>query len=225
MKNQVVVAVFCWLVTIPGELFSQEIARQSVRETIRESFDGTFVGAAKDYQVSDVPELIAMLNSEDEEEYWSRAVGVLGVVGDNAVAYALIDFIEEPIVGPVYISQARHDARAEAIKALGYLVAGTGSEQALDYLTESLDDTIWRRRNILGVIDYLDTYDRYDRQLSIYAIMGLAYSGHPRAGEALRSLQLFPRPEQARLRNGLDGVLDTWLEVHHRVADKGLEGL
>jgi HEAT repeat protein len=169
-----------------------------------------------------VPELLEMLNSEDDEEYWPRVVAVLGVVGDEEVVDVLIEVIDKPIVGPIYISQTQHDTRREAIRSMGFLAARPGGERALDYLIKSLDDTIWRRRNIQGVVSYLDTYDQYDRQLSIYAIFGLAFSGHPRAGNALRSLQQSPTPEQALLRRELDDVLDTWLEVHDLVAERGV---
>jgi hypothetical protein len=150
MKTQITAAALCSLISVLGPLFAQEAVSPgtSVRESIRDSFDRSFVGVANNYDMSDVPELVAMLDSEDESEYWPRVVGVLGVVGDAAVANKLIEVIEEPSVGPVYISQVRHDTRAEAIKALGYLIAGTGSERTLNYLTESLDDTIWRRTSV-----------------------------------------------------------------------------
>lgn len=68
-----------------------------------------------------------------------------------------------------------------------------------------------------------DSYDNYDKQLSKYAIYGLANSGHPRAGEALRSLQQSPTPNQARLREGLDGLLETWFgEVFRLVQERGI---
>lgn len=225
MKSRITVVVLCWLMATLEGAFAQETAAPNVRESIRSSFSESYSELANAYDASDVPELLAMLHSEDEQEYWTRIAGVLGVVGNPEVAESLIEFIEEPVVGPTYISRARHDARREAIRALGFLAARTGSERALDYLIESLDDTIWRRRNIVGVIDYLDTYALYDRQLSIYAIFGLALSGHPRAGEALRSLQQSPTPEQQQLREGLDSTLDTWLEVYDVVAERGVAGM
>lgn len=209
--------------TQPEGAFAQEVS--GLGESIRDFFPGSYDGLVNTYDASDVPELLAMLHSEDEMEYWSRVAGVLGVVGDDDVADSLIAFIEEPIVGPTYISQARHDARNQAMRALGFLAGRTGSERALDYLIASLDDRIWRRRNLVGVIDYLDTYDRYDRQMSIYAIFGLALSGHPRAGESLRSLQQSPTREQARLRVDLDDTLDPWLEVYDLVAERGVTGM
>jgi HEAT repeat protein len=224
MKTQTTLAVLC-LMTILAGAFAQQSVLQGPREAIRQSFPDTFDRIADIYDSSAVPELLDMLNSEDDEEYWPRVVAVLGVVGDEEIVDVLIEVIEKPIVGPIYISRTQHDTRREAIRVMGFLAARTGGERALDYLIESLDDTIWRRRNIQGVVSYLDAYDRYDRHLSIHAIFGLALSGHPRAGEALRSLHQSPTPEQALLRRELDGVLDTWLEVHDLVAERGVAGM
>jgi hypothetical protein len=169
-----------------------------------------------------VPELREILNSEDDEHLWPRVAGVLGVVGGEEEVDLLIELIEQPVVEPVYISRDQHFLRMEAIRSLGFLSHRTGGERALDYLIASLDDGIWRQRNILGVIDYLNTYDRYDRRLTIYAIFGLALSGQPRAGAALRSLRESPTQAQALLE--LDDVLDTYLPIHDLLAERGLAG-
>ena len=225
MKNQVTVVVLCWLLVISGRIFAQDVVVPNVRDSIRDSFPGSYDGLTSTFDPSDVPVLLEMLESENDEEYWPRVLIALGLVGDGAVVDVLIEVIERPIIGPVYISRTQDDTRLEAIRALGVLAGRTDNEQALNYLIESLDDSIWRRRNIQGVPSSFDSFDRYDRRLSIHAIFGLALSGHPRAGDALRSLQQSPTPEQARLRNGLDDVLDSWLEVHDLVAERGLGGM
>ena len=58
----------------------------------------------------------------------------------------------------------------------------------MDYLVEGLTPRVWRERNVMGVVPYRDSYAEYDLLLSTYAVFGLAVSGHPRAGEALRTL-------------------------------------
>jgi HEAT repeat protein len=192
MKTRTTLAVLCLMTMVVGA-FAQQAVLPSLRESIRESFPDTYDRIADIYDSSAVPELLDMLNSEDDEEYWPRVVGVLGVVGDVEVADVLIELIEKPIIGPIYISQTQHDTRREAVRVLGFLAARTGGERALDYLIESLDDTIWRRRNIQGVVRYSDTYDQYDRQI--------------------------------QFRRELDDTLDTWLEVHDLVAERGMAGM
>jgi len=153
------------------------------------------------------------------------AAGTLGIVGDDTVADELIELMERPYIGSTHVSPFQQSTRREAMRSLGYLVSRTGNAQALDYLIESLDDSIWRRRNIRGVTSYFESNAQYDRQLSIYAIFGLALSGHPQAGEALRSLQQSPTSEQVLLRRELDDTLDTWLEVHDLVSERGVAGM
>jgi hypothetical protein len=109
--------------------------------------------------------------------------------------------------------------------SLGFLVNRTGSEQALSYLIDGLTPTIWRQRKVTGIASWSSSNEEYDLELSKYALFGLSLSGHPRAGEALRSLQLSPTPEQARFRSDLDETLPQWLEVHALVAERGIAGM
>ena len=166
-----------------------------------------------------------MINSLPDVQHWENAAGVLGVIGDDRAVDALIDLIERPPPDGL-VSLEWHYGRREALRALGFIVERTGSPRALEYLIGSLDDTIWRRRDVRGVVTNSMTQDMYDRLLSEIAVIGLALSGHPRAGQALRSLQQSPAPDQARLRDGLDDVLDTWLgEVFLLVEERGVAGM
>jgi hypothetical protein len=212
---------------------AQQVSNPEVREYLQRptGIDG-WVDASSLYnellevaELADPSELIALINLESQETFWMHALAVLGATGDERAADALIAFVERPYPSDQPLSVTRHEARKEAIRSLGFLSSRTGSERALDYLIESLNDGIWRRRNIQGLVAYMNTYEDYDRQLSIYAIFGLAVSGHPRAGEALRSLQQSPTTEQAQFRTGLDDTLDTWLEIYDVAAERGVAGM
>jgi hypothetical protein len=224
MKSRSGITVL-WLVLMARGAFSQETSPPTLRDGIPIYLPRTYVEIVNLYDSSDVPKLLEILDSERDMEYWVRAAGLIGVIGDDTVVDELIDLVERPFIGPVTISQTQHRMRAEAIRALGFLVSRTGNAQALEYLIDSLDDSIWRQRDVPDVVPYLPSSTEYDRQLSIYAIFGLALSGHPQAGEALRSLQLAPTSEQLQLRSGLDDILDTWLEVHDVVAERGVAGM
>jgi HEAT repeat protein len=165
-----------------------------------------------------------MLNSKAEEPYWTQIAGVLGVVGDERAINALIAFVEKP-VSEAHLSRAHQDARQQAIMSLGYLINKTGSERALTYLIDGLTPSEWRQRRVQGIAPWASSYEEYDLQLSKYALFGLALSGHPRAGEALRSLQQSPTAEQMQFRKGLDSTLTQWLEVHAQVAAQGVAGM
>jgi len=71
----------------------------------------------------------------------------------------------------------------------------------------------------------MDSYAESDLQLSAYALFGLAYSGHSRAGVALRALQESPTPEQVRFRNAQQSTIAQWIEVFELVDELGLEGM
>ena len=224
MKSRFGMAIL-WLLSISRGAFSQEAATPTLRDDIRVSFPESYVELSNRYDSSDVPELLEILNAESEEEIWPRAAGLLGIVGDDAVVDELIELMERPYNDATYISDFQQATRREAMRALGFLVSRTGNAQALEYLIESLDDSIWRRRNLLGVTSYFPSYAEYDRHMSTYAIFGLALSGHPRAGEALRSLQQTPTSEQVQLRRGLDDTLDSWLEVYDLASERGVAGM
>ncbi|HZF29392.1 MAG TPA: hypothetical protein VE907_09760 [Gammaproteobacteria bacterium] len=170
-----------------------------------------------------VPDLVAMLHSETP--YCGAVVGMLVIVGDERAVDALIAFVETPFADPA-LANVYESARGAAIGGLGELVRRIGSERALTYLVDGLTPDVWNRRNVRGVAGWTKVYEEYDLLLSEYAIHGLAYSGDARAGEALRSLQRSPTPEQSRLRKGLDKTLEDWLEIHRRrAAEPPSEGL
>ena len=171
-----------------------------------------------------VPKLSEMLDSQSEEALWPTVAGMLSVVGDDQAVETLTAFVEKPVTD-FSISPYHEEARKAAIMGLGSLVNRIGSERALNYLIDGLTPSVWRKRNVLGVAPWLSSYEEYDLRLSEYALFGLALSGHPRAGEALRSLQQFPTAGQAGLRAGRDAMLTQWLEVHYLVTERGLAGM
>lgn len=206
---------------------AQQVAPPDVRDYVRlQPFDRNAYGELSTlYDASVTPELVAMLSSGAEEANWAKAAYALGAIGDQRAADALIAFVEKP--RPDRTSKADIDARHQAIESLGFLVNRTGNERALTYLIDGLTPKVWKGRNIQGLPPawWTISADEYDRLLSEYAILGLALSGNPRAGEALRSLQSSPTPDQAEFRKDLDDVLTQWLEVFELVKDRGVTGM
>jgi HEAT repeat protein len=195
-----------------------------VREFVREEvFPRSYAELAGSYDVSVVPQLIEMLNSPTEKANHARIAALLGIVGDERAADALIAFIERPVEN-VRLTSDEQDAQRWAIMSLGYLVNRNASERALTYLIEGLTPSVWRQRKVAGIASWASSYEEYDLRLSNYALQGLAMSGNPAAGQALRSLQQSPTSAQARFRNGLDSTLNGWLGFHEQVAARGLAG-
>jgi hypothetical protein len=174
--------------------------------------------AASLFDASAVPALAAMLASETP--YCTGVVAMLVAVGDERAVDVLIAFVEKPYANPA-LASVYESARASAIGGLGQLARRIGSERALNYLIDGLTPDVWGERNVHGVAGWTQVYEGYDALLSEYAIHGLAYSGDPRAGEALRALQRSPTPAQARLRKGLDKTLEQWLAIYDKVAADG----
>jgi hypothetical protein len=197
-------------------------AHQSVADYVRgHVFDARPGDVAALAGSAAVPELSAMLDSD--EPYWLPAAGLLVALGDERAVDALIAFVPRPCPNPMF-ADVYENARAAAIVGLGDLAHRIGSERALTYLVESLSPDVWKKRKVRGDASWTKSFDAYEALLSEYAIYGLAYSGSARAGEALRSLQRSPTPEQARFRKGLDKTLELWLEVYDLVAERGMTG-
>jgi hypothetical protein len=201
-------------------------ARSDVREYVRDPlrFGASYRQLAEAYDPTVVPELVSLLNSEAEEDNWLRITGLLGVIGDEQAVEALIAFLEKPLESPK-LSPEHQEAYRQAIMSLGLIVNRTGSDRALRYLVDGLTPSVWRQRRVPGMAPWQSSYEERDRLLSHYALFGLAMSGDPRAGEALRSLQHNPTPGQAEFRIGLDSTLAQWLELYELVAEKGVAGM
>lgn len=203
---------------------AQEVAA-NIREFVQApNFPTSYRELTTSYDASVVPQLIELLNSTVEEKNFGRTAALLGAVGDERAVNALIAFVEKPI-GSDRLSPAHEDAYREAITSLGLLVNRTGSERALRYLIDGLTPSVWRQRRVEGMAAWANSYDEYDRELSKYALFGLALSGHPDAGEALRSLQQSPTSAQQQFINTNRTTLTQWLQVHQLVADRGVAGM
>ena len=225
MKWRSAFTVLALTLAIGTNVSGQQVPQTDVREFIQSRPYGghSYREMSTLYDSTAVPALIEALNSDAEEENWTNAATLLGVVGDERAVGVLIAFIEKG--GSHSISRAHNKARSAAMSALGYLINRTGSERALDYLIEGLTPRVWRERNVIGVVPYADSYEKYDLMLSTYALFGLALSGHPRAGEALRTLLRSPTPEQVQFRDSEENTLTQWLEIHGLVAERGVDGM
>jgi len=225
MKWQVGLMTMCVTVALVPDALSQP-THAEVRQFLQDdAFPHSYRELAQAYDVSVSPLLGEMLNSPVEKADRGRIATLLGAVGDERAADALISFVEKP-ADTEHITFEHEDARNSAMRALGYLVNRTGDERALKYLTDSLTPGVWRQRGLTGMAAGARSYEEYDRALSRQAIFALAYSGHPAAAEAITSLQRSPSAGQAAFRNSLsDSTLTQWLEVHRLVAERGLAGM
>lgn len=174
---------------------------------------------ASRYDSSVVPTLLEMLDDPAEETHWTNVVGMLGIIGTDRAVGRLIEFADEDVRGT--LSRAHYVAKSSVPIALGYSVNRTGSEEALNYLSESLDPNIWNTRGLTWTSPYHAAAADRNVQLSTMAIMGLGLSGHPAAADALRTLQT-PDTTRARFQAQVNTVITEALEALQTVAEVGL---
>jgi hypothetical protein len=198
--------------------------KKPVNEFVRQIFvHGVPYKEGSQYSTDDVPTLLAMLHDPAEEPFWPNIVVVLGMIGDDQAVAPMISFIESG--DQSNLSRSHYVAKTSALMALGYIINKTGNGKALEYLKQSAEPQAWAAKNVPGVAPFHTSADARDRDFSKHAILGLALSGRPEAGEVLRSLQ---QPSQSQLAQpntpqapARDVVSDA-IKEHDAIASKGL---
>ncbi len=169
-----------------------------------------------------VPRLRVQHGRSGEEEYWSNIVVALGIVGEESAVDPMIAFIAKGEEGTM--SRAQYTAETSAIMSMGYLINKTGNEKALNYLKDCLNPQVWSARGPAGASPYAASVEERDRDLSKYAVLGLALSGHPSAAALRRSLQEPSTVASLQtFQTGVSDVVSEALSAHEKIAEAGLE--
>jgi hypothetical protein len=141
---------------------------------------------AKALGTAAIPELVSILRDPAMEEHWTKAVWVLGCIGDSSATGPLVEFLERPR-GEVSVNGFR--AARAVLPALGHVARGgdAGALQALARYT----------RADSGEARVALAYGRYkgavmSEVLARTAIQGLGIAGTP---EALAILESMNRPD------------------------------
>jgi hypothetical protein len=168
-------------------------SEQNIEEFVRRFYaHGVPYNEARRFGTSAVPRLLQMLEDPNQKPYWANIVGVLGIVGDQAVVQVLIDFIEGN--RGKALDPETYRASLSAIVALGYLTNRTGDERALSYLGTAA-------RGMMATSPATTGADAGELRLDSAsvgqtAVLGLSLSGRPQAREILEELM---RADAARL--------------------------
>ena len=165
-------------------------------------YHGVPYDEARRYPASQVPALLKLLADPAESPHWVKVVAVLGMIGDESVAGPLIAFARQ---GSGMLTPDEYRAKTTVLLALGYLANRTRSRVALDYLLASANAEEWNTRGLRWSSPFHATVAEQNARLSSTALLGLALSGAPAAGELLRTLpnQEVYREFQAIARLGL----------------------
>ena len=202
--------------------------RMPVREFARQIFvDSMPIDEIMQYGRADVPELVAMLESEDDRAHWPMAATMLGIIGGEGADTLLIDFIERGRSGRV--ERSDYAAIRSAIVALGYQLAATDSPRALDYLWSGTDPSTWQsKRSMRWTSRITPDAERRNVRLSMYAVMALGVSGSADGMQMLRARwdDWSSRASAfgADTRTEMMALLEQAMDDNARVAAEGLEG-
>ena len=182
----------------------------------RHYFHGLPYAQAASFDASVVPTLLEMLSSEEDEQYYSNIVVMLGIVGDDEVFDELQSFVS---ADGGELSYDRFRAASSAVISLGYLANRAGSDQAIDYLAGGLQPDNWNDR-LPWTSPYHENADSRNSDFTQASIIGLALSGRESGMAALRSLT----PGGGGVMPvGAEGVLSEALEAHREIDQGGLD--
>jgi hypothetical protein len=195
--------------------------RLDIREFVRlVHIHGVPYEEAIKYDASVVPILVEMLADRKEEPYWPNIVVTLGMIGAPDTEKHLIEFLTR---GGGPISDSHYRAKSSVPTALGYVINKNGSEAALAYLKQSLNPSIWNRRQLRWTTRLHQNNEERNIQLSTMAILGLALSGNPSAWESLQSLQKPAVTEEGKkFQSRVSEVTALALRDHQIIAKEGL---
>lgn len=165
--------------------------------------------------------LLQMLADPNEEPHWSNIVITLGMLGHERAVQPLVQFLEQDAGGR--LSRRHHAAKNVVPLALGYLVNRSRNPAALAYLQAGVKPETWAARNLRWLSPVHDTSDGRNQQLSKMAILGLALSAHPAAGQTLHTLQGPATSEAERaFRTRVRGLVGDAIAAHQTIARQGL---
>jgi hypothetical protein len=204
----------------PTAVAQQESELPSIREFVQPIYiHGVPYDVASRYDASVVPELTRMLQDKESAQYWPNIVVTLGMIGDESAVKPLLEFLAQ---GSGEATQEEYAARSSVLLALGYLANKSGSKEALSFLSESTNPSVWARRKVGWSSPYMNDEER-DKQLSTMAILGLGLSGRPEARETLQRLQRSSasKSDQGFLESVSD-VIETALNDNKVIAEKGM---
>jgi hypothetical protein len=202
---------------------TSEAGAMAVQDYVRQVFIGgvPYEQTSNNFGSADVPVLLSMLNDSAEEDYWANIVVVLNIIGGEEVVDPLIAFIEADSGGE--LSYAHYVAKTSALMSMGYLINRTGNEQALTYLIESADPSVWEERETNDVGPFQATVAESNQDLSKHAVLGLALAGTPDSAAALRSFQAGEGTgDEGEFRASVDSIIAEALQANTEIQAGGL---
>lgn len=181
---------------------------------------------ALDYKNEEnISKLIEIVGSDSHENYHtlSNAIVTLGMIGDDNAVNHIINFIERNPEGRSY-SNDLYRAKTVAIFSLGYIVNHTKNERAMNYLENSANPKVWEERGVFSASNkYEDNLSEQYKNMSKYAVLGLALSGTEESRKALVDIRKNNAGKQSNNRIIGDREIRNLIAENESINSKGLE--
>lgn len=136
------------------------------------------------YKADDIPSLVELLDTPEEQRHWLNAITVLGMIGDSQALTPIKTAFERD---SGVLSQHSYAAKLAVPLALGYLLSKSHNEVVFDYLNAGLKPTEWSKRVSWYESKYQTDAER-NAHLTRLTIIGLGISGESKALTALQDL-------------------------------------
>jgi len=158
----------------------------SVAAFVRADFHhGITYEAARSYGPPAVPELLTMLERDEEREHWSNVLSVLGMIGDPRATEPMIEFLERRFSGEV--DPVTYGALLQVVPSLGFL-ARDPTGRAFGYLREGTSLATWRNRKLAWTFPALRGAELEILMVKL-DILGLGISATEASRDHLRTLR------------------------------------
>jgi hypothetical protein len=193
-----------------------------VSEFVKKTFiEGTPYAQAQRYSGRDVDQLIKMLNDVRLSAYRGNVAATLGMTGHKRASSALITLVSS---GLDLTKPEDRRVCIAALISLGYVSNVKRDRESLSFLIHGTSNSFWEKQLLPnGAASTPITSDVVETTVSSFiaaAMMGLALSGTPKAGEVLKSLQ--ERPGSAAFDLFIQRTAAQALIEHKRVNSDGL---
>jgi hypothetical protein len=209
-------------------LAGAEVVPASNEDEVREFIMRLYVGGvpydeATRFTEADVPVLISVLQDPEMKLYWANAATVLGMIGGDAAADALITFArsqEGQVVDP-----ETYRATLDAVLSLGFVVNRAPNDKAVMFLSETAQAMSPRGLESAAASDGDEGGLRVtDAVLANSAVLGLSIGARPETRTVLEGLApAAPAGTMERAANSeIDAFIADALATHDAIAEKGL---
>lgn len=192
---------------------SKTMSKISIEEFVSQAFvHGVPYEEARLYSSSDIAKVIPWLSDTEKMEHWANVASTAGIVADRNSYAVLTAVIGANGSGAIQI--ADYKARVSAIMALGYVVRGSGDQQARSFLEKHSSPSDWS--GTMWLAPYHANAAERDADLASAAVLGLSLANDATAMQFLDAIARRSVGDSAYTRALRQAVSDMKRELESR---------